>query len=197
MTRHQRGFSLVEMLIAMTISSLLLTATLGALDALFKSYKVTTESASTHVVMRLVMQRLGALIRTGESFGPFPSNPIITPVITSDSIEFRVQPDPAIDAYEIWTVSLVDVVGPTGPNELRTIVERYGNGSMLGTTERTIMRRVLDATFTLRYDVGPRLRRATIDLTVLADDVQGDTIGSDLHANALRMVTTISPRRLD
>lgn len=192
----RRAFSLVEMLVAMTISSLLLTATLGALDASFKSYKVTTESASSHVVSRLVLQRLGALIRTGESFGPFPVNPIVTPIIESTTIEFRVVPDPGVDAYEIWTVQLTPVPGETGPNELRSVVERFENGAMVTTTERTLMRRVLDANFTLEYAVGPRLRRATIDINMLADDVQGDTIGSDLSANALRMVTSVSPRRL-
>lgn len=193
----RRGFSLVEMLVAMTISSLLLTATLGALDASFKSYKVTTESASSHVVSRLVMQRLGALIRTGESFGPFPVNPILTPIIESDMIEFRVQPNLEIDAFEIWSIRLTPVAGPTGPNELRSIVERYEGGVLVSTSERTLMRRVLNTKFTLEYAVGPRLRRATVDINMLADDVQGDTIGSDLSANALRMVTSFSPRRLE
>ncbi len=193
----RRAFSLVEMLVALMISSLLLTATLSALDASFKSYKVTTESASTQVVIRILMQRLGALIRTGEQFGPFPVNPILDPVITSDRMEFRVQPDPQINDYEIWTIEAVAVEGETGPFELRSTVERYEDGDLVSSTDRTLVRRVLDITFTLEYAVGPRLRRATIDLTVMADDVQGDTVGGDLHANALRMVTSVSPRRLD
>ncbi|HZW10885.1 MAG TPA: prepilin-type N-terminal cleavage/methylation domain-containing protein [Phycisphaerales bacterium] len=60
-----RAFSVVELLVALTISSLLLTATLVALDASFKSYKVTTESASSHVVARMVMHRMTTMIRTG------------------------------------------------------------------------------------------------------------------------------------
>src|SRR5262249_54498554 len=51
----RRGFSMVEMLIALTISSLLLTACLVALDTMFKFYETTSEEASTHVVSRLVM----------------------------------------------------------------------------------------------------------------------------------------------
>ncbi|RMD63684.1 MAG: prepilin-type N-terminal cleavage/methylation domain-containing protein, partial [Planctomycetota bacterium] len=43
-----RGFSLVEMLLALAISATLLTAALAALDSSFKGYKATTESASTH-----------------------------------------------------------------------------------------------------------------------------------------------------
>ena len=40
-----RGFSVIEMLIALTISSMLLTACLVALDGSFKAYEVTTDSA--------------------------------------------------------------------------------------------------------------------------------------------------------
>lgn len=46
----RRGFSMIEVLISLTISATLLTATLGALDGSFKAYKVTTEGASTNVV---------------------------------------------------------------------------------------------------------------------------------------------------
>ena len=45
--RRRRGFSIVEMLIALAITATLLTATLAALDTSFKSYKVTTEGART------------------------------------------------------------------------------------------------------------------------------------------------------
>jgi prepilin-type N-terminal cleavage/methylation domain-containing protein len=55
--RHRRGFSLVEMLVALTITATLLTAALTALDAGFKGYKFTTDGASTHVVSRITMHR--------------------------------------------------------------------------------------------------------------------------------------------
>ena len=60
----RRGLSLLEMLIALAISAMLLTAALSALDVMFKGYKQTTESASTHVVSRIVMSR-----RAGTSWG--------------------------------------------------------------------------------------------------------------------------------
>src|SRR4051812_47070289 len=69
---RRNGFSMVEMLIALTVSSLLLAACLVALDSSFKSYEMTTESASTHVVSRLVMHRVMAMIRQGQEFGPYP-----------------------------------------------------------------------------------------------------------------------------
>lgn len=193
----RRGFSMVELLIAMVISSLLLTATLAALDASFKSYKATTESASSHVVLRLVMQRLSTLIRTGEGFGPYPANAILTPTIESDFIEFLVVIDPAAESEEIWRIETVAVDGATGPFELRSNVRRFEGGVLVRQTERTLIRRVERCLFTLDYDIGPRLRRATIDLTIMPDDVQADAVGSRFETPALRMVHSVAPRRLN
>jgi len=186
------------MMVAMTISAMLLSATMVALDASFKSYKTTTESVSTHVVGRLVMQRLSALIRTGEQFGPFPVNPILNPELTSTFIEFVTIPDPQVDIEEVWRIARVAVAGPTGPFELQATVEHYEGGVMTTSSTRTLIRRVQNAQFKLVYDVGPRLLRATIDLTLRPDDVQADTIGSlGLETPVVRMVASVAPRRLD
>src|SRR5262245_43037990 len=82
-----RGFSLIEMLIALAICAALLTCTMVALNASFTAYQATTEVASTHTIGRLVMHRMLALIRTGQEFGPYPTNPLIT-TLASDEIEF-------------------------------------------------------------------------------------------------------------
>ncbi|MCA9298909.1 MAG: prepilin-type N-terminal cleavage/methylation domain-containing protein, partial [Phycisphaerales bacterium] len=88
--RRTRGFSLVEMLIALAITASLLTAMLVALDFSFKRYTATSESASMHVVGRLVAHRILSQIRTGTTFGPSPADvldPAQNPVVT-DNIEF-------------------------------------------------------------------------------------------------------------
>lgn len=194
---RRRGFSIIEMLVALAISATLLTATLAALDASFKSYKSTTDSVSTHVVGRLVMHRLASLVRNGENFGPYPVNPILTPKIESTSIQFEVHPDPYADVREVWTIERVSAVEPNGPYALTATVERYEDGELADESTRTLVRRVHDATFTLEYDVGPRLRRATIDFTLTPDDDQADRIGSSMQAPPVRMVATVAPRRLD
>jgi hypothetical protein len=56
------------MLIAMAITSALLSATMVALDASFMAYQSTTEVASTHTVSRLAMLRMMTLIRTGQGW---------------------------------------------------------------------------------------------------------------------------------
>ena len=56
--RRIRGFSLVEMLIALSISAMLLAATLVALQASFRAYQTTTDQAATHAVGRMVVHRI-------------------------------------------------------------------------------------------------------------------------------------------
>lgn len=192
---HRRGFSIIELLVALTISAMLLTATLTALDASFKSYKVTTESASTHVVGRLVMQRLVTLIRTGEEFGPYPANPVTNPTLDTTSIEFAVPIDD--DSFQVWTVERVSAPEPeTGPYHLQATVEEFESGASVSSQSRIMLRNVQDVLFSLEYDVGPRLLRATIDLTLRPDDDQADTLGVPLDAPVIRMVASVSPRRL-
>src|SRR5690606_2285844 len=89
---RRRGFSLIEMLVALAITSALLSASLAALDTSFKSYQMTSQSASTHVVTRIVMHRMRSMIRVGTEFGPFPEDVFATeqnPIImdTSDGDE--------------------------------------------------------------------------------------------------------------
>src|SRR5688572_33145748 len=74
----RRGFNLVELLIALAITSALLTAVLVALNASFMAYQATTEVASTHTIGRLTVHRVLAMIRTGTKFEPNPDNPVDT-----------------------------------------------------------------------------------------------------------------------
>ncbi|MEL7485087.1 MAG: hypothetical protein AAFN41_12145, partial [Planctomycetota bacterium] len=73
---------MVELLLALTIVSVVLTSALVALDASFRTYKSTTDSASTHVVSRLLIHRITAMIRTGTEFGPFPAD-VLDPAMNS------------------------------------------------------------------------------------------------------------------
>jgi prepilin-type N-terminal cleavage/methylation domain-containing protein len=119
-SRRHRGFSMVEMLIALTISAVLMTATLGALDASFQQYKSTTESASTHVVSRIAMHRMLSMIRTGIEFGPFPTDvysPSQNPVV-SDYIEFVSERDLSTGRDRITRIELRPGTDPNGPGEL-------------------------------------------------------------------------------
>jgi len=194
----RRAFSLVEMLIALTITATLLTATMAALDASFKSYKVTTEGASTNVVARMVMHRLMTMVRTGDNFGPYPVDPLATPILESDFVEFQTKNDPIADTSTFVKIERRAQTDPErGPFELWYIQTQYSAGALQTTEARPLITGVLEAKFTLEYDVGPRLRRATVDLTIRPNSFQAASIGIDFETPTIRLVSSVVPRRLD
>lgn len=197
--RVRRAFSMVEMLIALTISSLLLTACLVALDSSFKSYEATTESASTHVVSRLVMHRLMAMIRQGEEFGPYPLGVVTPTKIESAYLEFVSLNDTATGQRQVTRMEKVEDTNNPGTYVLQYKRWDYTNGTLTNSFSHPMIRNLKDAKFTLEYDIGPRLLRATVDLTIQPDDVRTNVtaLASDLQTPVLRLVASASPRKLE
>jgi hypothetical protein len=190
------------MLIALTITSTLLTAALAALDVSFKSYKFTTEGASTHVVTRATMHRLMAMVRTGADFAPYPVDPLdgTQNPVQSDFIEFAGALPPGSALTRIIRVekrSSDQTYNGAPLFELWVIQQDYSGGTMVEEQEKPLLRNLLDINFTLEYDVGPRLLRATVDVTVQPNDTGGDAIYGSIGAPTIRLVSTISPRRLE
>jgi len=184
----QRAFNLVEMLIAVAITAMLLTATLVALDASYMSYQSTTEVASTHTIGRLAMHRILTLVRSGTEFGPFPVDPRDT-VIQSDFIEF-LTPDGDVLAIE-WDEDdealYVAVINPADGSTISrdlllegVVPQDDGAGSNV-------------PPFTLEYEKGRTLYRATIDLTIKPDDNQSVEMEGDNNQN-IRLVASAMPR---
>lgn len=194
---RRSGFSLVEVLISLTISATLLTATLGALDGSFKAYKVTTEGASTNVVARIVMQRLTAMIRTGDSFGPYPVNPILTPELESSYIEFVSYRDPSANTERVVRLERRDSTETPGLYELWYIVTTYVSGAYDSEEEAPLLVNLNDVVFNMEYDVGPKLKRVTIDLIIQPDDLEDLAVGTSLEAPVIRLVASASPRTND
>lgn len=198
--RARPGFSLVEMLIALAISAALLTASLAALDASFRSYKVTTESASTNMVARIVMQRMLAMIRTGTDFGPYPLDVLdskLNPMI-SKSIEFVSAEDTANDYRQITRIETVEDGDAKDGSLILMLTLEDHHGEQVTEQQHPLLRGVRDATFTLEYDIGPRLRLATVDLTIQPEtlaDAGMRMIGTD--SNSIRLIASSSPRRID
>jgi len=195
--KSRRAFSMVEVLISLTISATLLTATLAALNASFIGYKVTTEGASTNVVARIVMQRLTAMIRTGDSFGPYPVNPILTPELESEWIEFVSYRDPSTSTERVTRLERRDGANGSGPYELWYIVTTYVNGAWDNEDEAPLLVNLNDVIFSMQYDVGPKLKRVTVDLIIQPDDLQDVAIGSHLEAPTVRLVASAAPRMED
>ncbi|MFB0985916.1 MAG: prepilin-type N-terminal cleavage/methylation domain-containing protein [Phycisphaerales bacterium] len=179
---RRRGFNLIEVLIALAITATLLTATLAALDASFRAYQATTEEVSTQSIGRIVMHRMLTLIRTGTDFGPFPEDPRVT-TIQSDFIQFRTQNE------EVVTISW-------DRNRKQLLYELEGQAAVelldgvVGTIDA---QGVLQSPFTLSYENGRQLYRATIDLTVEPNEVIQLDIEGD-RARTIRLVGSAMPR---
>lgn len=193
-TPVRRGFSLIEVLIALTITATLLTATMSALDASFKGYKATSESASTQVVARIVMQRITAMVRTGEDFGPYPLNPITTPNIQSDYIEFVSYRDPSADIERITRLERRETDDESGLFELWYVVTTMTNGEESSSDESPLLVGLQQLSFDMEYEVGPRLKRVTIDMIIDPDDLQDAQIATRLETPTIRLVTSAAPR---
>ncbi len=186
---RRRGFNLIEMLIALAITAALLSATMVALDASFMAYQTTTEVASTHTISRLVMMRMMTLIRTGQDFGPNPSNPQDS-IVESTEIEFLT---PAGQYVRIEWFELPDANHPVG-NALYVVVDAQQPQLLM---EGVFL--VPDgaggtvAPFTLEWEVGRKLYRATIDITIVPDDNMSVQLDGD-NVQEIRLVATAMPR---
>ncbi len=188
---------MVEVLISLGITATLLTATMAALNTSFKSYQVTSEGASTNVVARIVMQRLTAMIRTGDSFGPYPVNPILTPELESDYIEFVSFREISTGTERVTRLERRDATGVDGPYELWYTLTTYVNGTYQDEESAPLLSGLNNVVFTMEFDVGPRLKRATVDLIIQPDDLQDIAVGSAMDAPTIRLVASASPRMND
>lgn len=198
--RSRRGFSLIEMLIALAICATLLTAVFTALDTSFKSYKVTTEGASTNVIARMVVHRVMSMIRTGWEFGPYPDDVLDSTQnpMTSTALEFTTLDDPTTLKKQIIRIERRDATVPTqGPYELWYVQVDLTNNIQTSRVERPLLVGVTEARFTLEYDVGPRLKRATVDLTVKPNDFQDAAMHVNFETPTIRLVSSVSPRRFE
>ncbi len=192
---QRRGFNLVELLIALAISAALLAATMVALDASFTAYQSTTEWASTHTISRLTMHRMMALIRTGVTFGPVPINPNDS-LVQENYIEIIM---PSTQYVKLEWVETPDVNHPVG-NALWVQVDADPPRLLLeGVIKQEVMDPdtglpVLVPPFTMEYELGRKLFRATIDLVVIPDDNQSVTIEGDNSDQIIRLVASVMPR---
>lgn len=178
----RRGFNLVEMLIALAISAALLTATMVALDASFTAYQMTTEVASTHTIGRLTMHRILALIRTGVEFTPVPDDPRDT-IRESDYLDI-LTPDGEVISIE-WhedEEALYVVVDGQEALLMEGVIAQYDPD----TGERI-------QPFTLEYELGNILHRATVDFAIVPDDNMSVEMDGD-NQEVIRLVASAMPR---
>lgn len=205
-TARRRGFSLVEMLIAISIAAVLSLAIAAALNASLMAYGASTESAGMQMSGRLVMQKCMAMIRTAtlhDAYDPddgtvtllsptdanHPLNTVGIQMITPDGNQIRIwwAVNAAYNDAFMGDLFFEDVTGGSGAQMLvrRVTVQDAGGGNpyLFTLASRT-------------SEFGLLLSRATIDLQLERDDTQttemqeaGSSVG------ALRLVGSTVPRK--
>ena len=185
--RARRGFNLVELLMALAISAALLSATMVSLDASFMAYQTTTEVASTHTIGRLTVNRLLTLIRTGSEFAPFPVDPRDT-IVESDFIQFRTGP-----GGDVMTIQWIDSDPVLQDNSLYIEIDGTQHLLLEGVVAQTDADGDPVMPFTLEYERGLELYRATIDLAIQPDDNMNVDLDGD-RQEIIRLVATAMPR---
>lgn len=190
---RSRGVSLIEMLLALAISAMLLTATMVALDASFHAYAVAAETATTQASTRLTTHRLLTLIRTSTAHGPLAADATSTPpaVLNGETIE-----SPYIELIDP-NDRYIRVEYRPAVEELWVITQPAGGGLPLA---QPILRGVTAASFHCRRRKDAEgvwiLERATMDLTV---EITGDTTLEIERTNLppIRMIASTKPRKLE
>ena len=192
--KSSRGFSLVEMLIALAISAILLTATLAALQVSFRAYQTTTDQAATHAVGRMVVHRMTSMIRSGQEFRPLPDE-IRDTKVSSDFIEF----------YHPDTGNLITIEWDRQTGQLNyTLDNGYPVVLLEGIVARTDEEGSVIQPFLLEWEPGRRVYRVTIDLMIIPDDAistsadryapESTTQGISTEIKPIRLVASAMPR---
>ena len=176
----RRGFSLVEMLIALALASMLLTAVMVSLDASFRAYRASAERVSANVQGRIIVERLQALIRAGADFGPLPSSSS-TGIIETDALDIQM-------AEGDWITVAWDSV-----NQQLTWTDSTGVWPLIdGVTQKLENGAVLQP-FRLQFHDGRWLLNATVDLVVEPELVDGLDLEGD-STPPLRFIGSARPR---
>jgi Tfp pilus assembly protein PilW len=92
---RRRGIGLVELLVALSISAALLTATAVAIDASFKAYAVNQEQSDLTQRSRLAIYRMSTMLRQTKLHAPH------TPTLAAQFASGATITDTAIDMFDL------------------------------------------------------------------------------------------------
>ncbi|MEM7624278.1 MAG: prepilin-type N-terminal cleavage/methylation domain-containing protein [Planctomycetota bacterium] len=186
---RRAGLSLIEMLVALAISAMLLTATAVAIDTSFTAYAIAAESASTQTSTRMVVNRLLTLVRTSTAHGPMPLDA---------GTGFTVSDDIVTSDYLILQEADGDFITITWDSATQqlSLTQDPGTGTI---TTQPILGGVTACEFTLRCRRDNSgtwvLERASIDFTVEADDDASLDI-EVANIPSVRVIASTKPRRV-
>lgn len=192
--RHrQAGLGLVELMIALVISSLLLTATMMATDTSLKAYANATAQVSAQASTRLVTQRLMTLVRSSRAHGPLqPQSSELGPVTLSgdtlsgpylemiDSKEQLVRIEYRSQSREVWLV--MSQLDGSNPSEQPLLTD------VVAATFSCSRRKTNDGLWVLA--------RGMVDLTIQPTVSDAMDLERAAAMESIRVIASTMPRRL-
>ena len=106
--------------------------------------------------------------------------------------------DEATNSWEVTTISRIAGDADTGPWVLVYQIAEFSGGTFVDETDPIpLLEGLTELQFSLEYEVGPRLRRATIDMVIRPDDNDDNTVSVRMDAPHIRMVASATPRMYD
>ncbi|MHC4994905.1 MAG: PilW family protein [Planctomycetota bacterium] len=198
---RRSGMSVIELLIALSISAVLLTALAVATSSSFHAYATAAESASSQSVSRLVMQRMLQMIRGGrlhDAYDPGDPNlalnePAQDPV---NSVGLQMLDNNGTLLRIWWAVD-----AEYFDNDLGNLWYQEGNADPQPLIRRVRVQRDSNEPYVFSLasrdsEEGLLLSRATIDLTV--EPAVDRTLALERNRTngiPIRLVASTMPRR--
>lgn len=185
---RSRGVGLAELLIALAISAMLLTATAVALDASFRAYRINQEQSSLIQRARLAIHRITTTIRQCEAHAPATSA-LLDDFATGQNVTDTgiAMYNDAGDLVRFSYDSVTQRLSMTQGGTTRTLVE--------GVTQFQVVLEPMRSSTSVRtggvYDL---LSRATLLLTVRnSSDTASST--ESTGQQDITVSTSVMPRR--
>ena len=177
----------------MSISAMLLTATMMAIDASFKAYADAAEQASSQAATRMITHRLLTMIRTSTAHGPllessdpdFPVTVSTDDIVTSRHMELVdgngdiIRIEWRADDQELWMIK-----NPGAGEQAQPVLGGVTNAQFIGK----------------RYKTGKGLWvliRGSVDLSVEPNADHTLVIEDAGSTQTIRVVASTKPRKVD
>ena len=184
----RRGVTILELLIALSISAMLLVATAVAVDACFRAYKNNQEESSLMQRARIVIDRITTVIRTTKAHQPD------TPSAAANFLSGVTVTDSGIDLFD---VNNVETIFRYDPPTQRILAIVGGKTYVLasGVTAFSIKMEPMRSAESIRTGGGwDLLQRATISMTVRTTGNTA-TATETTNTQAVTLSASVMPRQ--
>ncbi|HEY7115578.1 MAG TPA: prepilin-type N-terminal cleavage/methylation domain-containing protein [Tepidisphaeraceae bacterium] len=182
--RRRHGLGLVELLVALSISAAVLTATAVATDAAFRAYHINREQSDLMQRARLSVYRITTMLRQTKLHAPH------TPTLAAQFATGKTVTDTAIDMYDMSN-NQVSYRFDVTKKQLLAVVNGTSHVMCSGVETFSVNLEPMRSADSIKtggaWDL---LRRATILLTV-----RTTASDADVGAQSVTLSASVMPRR--